>query len=96
MVWPLARKTYSDDVVRSKLWRSGLQSAPGDLAIGSWDGVAHRGPDAQADAALRSRRPMASRCADHGQTDQLSHVIVCLSGSSDLGPAARRAWAVIG
>ncbi|MGY4281368.1 hypothetical protein ACVWXO_000588 [Bradyrhizobium sp. LM2.7] len=33
-----------------------------------------------------------ARCADHGQTDQLSHVIVCLSGSSDLGPAAR--WAV--
>lgn len=32
-----------------------------------------------------------ARCADHGQTDQLSHVIVCLSGSSNLGPAARRA-----
>lgn len=37
-----------------------------------------------------------ARCADHGQTDQLSHVIVCLSGSSDLGPAARRAVAVVG
>lgn len=61
MVWSLARKTYSDDVVRSKLWPSGLQFAPGDLAIGSWDGIAHRAPDAQADAVVRSRPPMASR-----------------------------------
>jgi hypothetical protein len=70
----------------------GLQFAPADLAIGSWDGIAHRAPDAQADGAVRSRRPNGlARCADHGQTGQLSHVIACLSGSSDLGPAARRA-----
>lgn len=32
-----------------------------------------------------------ARCSDYGQTNQLSHVIVCLSGSSDRGPAERRA-----
>lgn len=75
--------------MRSKLWRSGLQFARRSRNwLMGWRCASRPGRSGRCSA---QKPPMASRVADHGQTDQLSHVIVCLSGSSDLGPAARRA-----